>query len=274
MEHEQPHESSNHFCFGRDEIGHLTERCVMDRLEVMTRNEQELYSYRSFFTRRNRYRSSQELIVDPDWRASIVKWSYSVVDYFHLSREVVALSISIFDRFFATGICRPSSEMILLASIATLHIAIKLRESAIIRLSTLSWFGRGRFRESQIADMELRILMILRWCVNPPTTIAFVMHLLLLLPEISSNFRREILESSRFLSELAVADSFFITKRPSVVGMAAILNSLDECEIKMHQADAENYLNSISNAIAISHNDAEIMAVRQRLRLLAAVNGG
>ena len=99
------------------------------------------------------------------------------VDYFDLSREVVALSIllceypgpdsywylhllirnfliifkpyhihifyHLVDRFFATGTIRPSSDSVLLVSIATLHIAIKIRESAIIKLSTLSWFGRG-----------------------------------------------------------------------------------------------------------------------------------
>ena len=103
------------------------------------------------------------------------------VDYFDLSREVVALSIllsesrskflywylpssyylletelshniqpyhihifyQLVDRFFATGTIRPSSDSVLLVSIATLHIAIKIRESAIIKLSTLAWFGRG-----------------------------------------------------------------------------------------------------------------------------------
>jgi len=88
--------------------------------------------------------------------------SYNVVDYFDLSREVVALSLSLFDRFFATELCKPSSDLVLLTSIATLHIAIKMRESAIIKLSTLSWFGRGRFSERRIADTELIVLSTLR----------------------------------------------------------------------------------------------------------------
>jgi len=201
MENEQSDESSNHFCFSREEIGHLTKRCILDRLAVMTRNEREMYNYCRFLPSHDRQHSSlQKPIVDPDWRASIVKWSYNVVDYFDLSREVVALSMSLFDRFFATRICMPSSDLVLLASIATLHIAIKTRESAIIKLSTLSWFGRGRFSESRIAHMELLILTNLRWLVNPPTTIAFVMHLLLLLPGTNLDLKREILESSRFLA--------------------------------------------------------------------------
>ena len=42
------HESSYHFCFRSDEIGHLTHSCVIDRLAVMTKNEVEHYDYESF----------------------------------------------------------------------------------------------------------------------------------------------------------------------------------------------------------------------------------
>ena len=117
-----------------------------------------------------------------------------------MSRETIALSMSLFDRFFATRIIRPTSDLVLLSAIATLHIAIKFRESAIIKLSTLSWFGRGRFNESRIANMELLVLNNLGWLTNPPTAIAFVMHLFLLLPDMSLDIKRRVLESSRFLA--------------------------------------------------------------------------
>lgn len=190
MENEHSTESSNHFCFSRDEIGHLNHKSVTERLVAMTRNERELYRV-----------PSHDLIVDPDWRAHLAKWSYNVADYFDLSREVVALSMSLFDRFFATRMCAPSSDLCLLTSIATLHIAIKIRESAIIKLSTLSWIGRGKFSEKRIATQELLVLMNSRWLVNPPTAIAFIMHLLLLLPNnLNLDFKREILDSSRFMA--------------------------------------------------------------------------
>eukprot|EP00571_Detonula_confervacea_P009599 CAMPEP_0172316580 /NCGR_PEP_ID=MMETSP1058-20130122/28739_1 /TAXON_ID=83371 /ORGANISM="Detonula confervacea, Strain CCMP 353" /LENGTH=235 /DNA_ID=CAMNT_0013030921 /DNA_START=127 /DNA_END=833 /DNA_ORIENTATION=- len=221
------------------------------------------------------YIQTPMLIVDSEWRASIVKWSYNVVDYFDLSREVVALSMSLFDRFFATRICSPTSNLALLVSIATLHVAIKVRESAIIKLSTLSWFGRGKFSESRIAQTELLVLTNIRWLANPPTVIAFVMHLLLLLPDMSLVSKREIFESSRFLAELSVADSFFIAKLSSVTGLAAIINSLDECNIPtMSPAIRADYLNCVSGAIGISHHNSQILAAQRRLRLLSKANGG
>lgn len=49
--------------------------------------------------------------------------------------------------------------------------------------------------------MEFIILNSLRWTVNPPTGIAFVMHMILLLPDqLEIGPKREVLESSRFLT--------------------------------------------------------------------------
>jgi len=179
----------------------------------------------------------------------------------------------LFDRFFATKMCIPSSDLVLLTSIATLHIAIKIRESAIIKLSTLSWFGRGRFSESRIAAQEFLVLMNCEWLVNPPTAVAFVMHILLLLPDnLNLDFKREILDASRFMAELSVADSFFISKRSSVIGLAAISISLDQCRIKLPLIESNNYLKGVASAIGVSHNDAEILAAKRRLHLLSLAN--
>mmetsp|Transcript_30131 Transcript_30131/g.72819 ORF Transcript_30131/g.72819 Transcript_30131/m.72819 type:complete len:281 (+) Transcript_30131:90-932(+) len=271
------HESSNDFCLSRAECGNLTANCIVGRLAVMVRNEREIYSHDNFLPSHDGQISSAAphnpmSTVDSDWRASIVKWSYNVVDYFDLSREVVALSMACFDRFFATRITRPTSDLVLLASIATLHIAIKFRESAIIKVSTLAWFGRGRFNESRIANMELLVLNELRWLTNPPTVISFVMHLILLLPDMTLDTKRKVLESSRFLAELSVADSFFIAKPCSVTGLAAIINSLDECYATMPSTERSQYLNHISGVIGVRDND-EVLAAQRRLQLLSSVNG-
>ena len=101
MENEQQlqHESSTHFRFSRDECGNLRKQCIIDRLATMVENEQDIYNYNRFLSRHDDKQQTRNrnpmLIVDIEWRASIVKWSYNVVDYFDLSREVVALSMSL-----------------------------------------------------------------------------------------------------------------------------------------------------------------------------------
>ena len=105
------------------------------------------------------------------------------------------------DRYFAHMPNRKiRSNDVLLVSIATLHIAIKVRESTIIKSSTLAWFGRNKFSSSTITNIELKILLSLDWGCNPPTTIAFIMHFLLLLPDNMNRSKREIYETSSFMA--------------------------------------------------------------------------
>lgn len=282
--HSSPNEPSNHFRFSREETGHLTDRCIRGRLESMARSERDIYDYCHFLPSQHCKGPWLQLAVDPDWRASIVKWNYNVVDHFNLSREVVSLSMLLFDRFFATR-TMPNRDLVLLCSIATINIAIKTKESAVIKLSTLKWFGRERFSENQITCMELSVLFNCKWLVNPPTALAFVMHLLLLWdpPTLSAggrdsrdsvvlesvDLKMDILESSRFLCELSVTDSFFIARRSSAVGVAAIMNSLEKYELPLPP--------EVSSGIGIcledSITDDEILNVRQRLRLLSTANG-
>jgi hypothetical protein len=227
---------------------------------------------------------------------------YDVADYFNLSREVVALSMSLFDRFMATRTCEPSSDLIRLVSIATLHISIKMSESCCIKLSTLAQFGKGNVSEAQIIAMELLILTNVRWLANPPTAIAFVLHLVHLLPEMTSGSKRMVIESSRFLAgvyigelfficfqtntlssstacststypELSVADSYFIGTRSSIIGMAAVMHSIDECCTTMSPMVRTQYLNCISAVIGASHDIGEISTAQKRLRLLFIANG-
>ena len=77
MENEQ--ESSNTFGFSRDEIGHATKGCIKDRIAVMVQNERELYCYDRFLPplaagQQSPLPPNPMLMVDPDWRSSIVKW--------------------------------------------------------------------------------------------------------------------------------------------------------------------------------------------------------
>ena len=95
MEREQQsaHESSNHFCFSREECGHLKQRCVMDRLAVMVRNEQEMYDYDRFLPTQDRQHHASlhpnpVLIVDSEWRASIVKWVSCEIFDFNVIKDV------------------------------------------------------------------------------------------------------------------------------------------------------------------------------------------
>eukprot|EP00569_Conticribra_weissflogii_P003500 CAMPEP_0171340016 /NCGR_PEP_ID=MMETSP0878-20121228/8301_1 /TAXON_ID=67004 /ORGANISM="Thalassiosira weissflogii, Strain CCMP1336" /LENGTH=247 /DNA_ID=CAMNT_0011842017 /DNA_START=222 /DNA_END=965 /DNA_ORIENTATION=- len=245
----------------------------------MTQTER-VYAYHRFLPiDHNRNHTSAErstVSINHKWRASICKWSYNVTDYFDMSREVVAISMKLFDNYFATRRCVCDKGLILLASIATLHIAIKIRESVVIRLETLCRFGRGYFTPDQITRMELVVLTHLTWLVNPPTAIAFAAHMILLLPseKIDPGEREDLYESSRYLAELSVADSFFIDRAlPSVTAFASILISLEECVTTLSSEAKTEYLQFVKRKTGISDRQTgNVMNAKNRLRLLKACN--
>ena len=180
----QYHESR----IGGEIVGNLTRGCIISRLEVMRSQEQSTYSYRNYeppaFPHPTSRNNADESIphLNSSWREKICHWSFNVIDHFDLSREVVAVSMSLFDRFLATRGNRCNGSTALLASLTTLHIAIKVNEVRKIKLGTLANLSRGQFGPRHIEEMEWNVLTSLEWKIHPPTSMSFISHLLLLLP--------------------------------------------------------------------------------------------
>jgi hypothetical protein len=264
----------NHFCFGRDEIGNLTRKCIVDRLNVMSWKERTIYNYDRFVTTPH----DPMRRVNPEWRAQITKWSYGVVDHFHISRECVAVSMNLFDRYFANETDEVSIDAVLLVSCASLSIAIKLTEVEDLSLRALSRFSRGRFTPNQISDMEWKIVTDLDFSLNPPTVMSFAMHLLLLLPhEINERDRIELVESTRFAVELSVADSFFVGNKPapSIIAAAAIILSLQQSSLSQSTLSIMieiHYCDIILDQIGIDADDSRFKKSQHRLQLLLKNN--
>ena len=291
----QHHSSPNHFCFGRDEIGNLTHDCIVDRLKVMLWKENTIYNYDRFLTTTPASTGTAAndttatltpqhhdpmRRVNPEWRAQIATWSYSVVDHFHMARECVALSMNLFDRFFAheeEGVSK-NKDAVLLVSSATLSIAIKLMEVNDLSLKALARFSRGKYTPTQILDMEWKVTRSLDFYLNPPTVTSFAMHFLLLMPdEINERDRNEIVEYTRFVVELSVADSFFVGNKPapSIIAAAAIIISLQQCTLSQSTLSTLieiHYCDIILDQIGIGAADSRLKESRHRLQLLLENN--
>eukprot|EP00984_Skeletonema_dohrnii_P001127 scaffold349_cov157-Skeletonema_dohrnii-CCMP3373.AAC.13 len=293
--YKQHRSSPDHLCFGKDEIGNLTHDCIVERLNVMLWKENTIYNYDRFATTTpasaGAAASDAAAIatpqydpmrkVNPDWRAQITTWSYSVVDHFHMSRECVAVSMNLFDRYFAheKEDASKNKNAVLLVSCATLSIAIKLMEVNDLSLKALSRFSRGKYTPSQIFDMEWLIVASLDYYLNPPTVISFVMHLILLLPhEINERDRNELVEYITFAVELSVADSFFVGNKPapSIIAAAAIIVSLQQCgtlsQSFLSTIIEIQYCDIILEQIGIDASDSRLKESRHRLQLLLKNN--
>lgn len=174
---------------------------------------------------------TNETRIDAYCREQIVEWSFRVVDYFRIDREVVALSISFLDRFLAT--CRCDRTSFKLAATTTLNLAVKLLYPCKLGdLGILSDLSRGEFDMADVAEMENYVLRSLSWRLHPPTAIAFATLLLDYVfcdavLEISQTDLDDLYDVSSFFSDLAVCDYFFVTMKSSSIAIASILNALE-----------------------------------------------
>jgi len=169
--------------------------------------------------------------IDEYCREQIAEWSFRVVDYFRIDREVVAVSLSFLDRFLATHHC--DRTRFKLAATTTLHLAVKLLYPCkLADLGILSDLSRGEFDMKDVSKMESHILKALSWDLHPPTSMAFAsifldFYFASRIVSISSADLDDIYDVSSFFCELAVCDYSFVPLHASTVALAAILNALE-----------------------------------------------
>lgn len=169
--------------------------------------------------------------IDEYCREQIVEWSFRVVDYFRIDREVVAMSMSFLDRFLAR--CRCDRTSFKLAATTTLHLAVKLLYPCkLADLGILSDLSRGEFDMKDVCEMETHVLHALSWNLHPPTTVAFASILLdyffaSRVVHLSSADLDDIYDVSLFFCELSVCDYYFVQMRPSIIALSSILNALE-----------------------------------------------
>ena len=245
---------------------------LVDRLSTMRKQEETSYSYLSYFPGLDE--TGNRLNVA--WREKITHWSYNVVDHFDLSREMVAISMNLFDRFMATRENKCTGNMALLTSLTTLHLAIKLHDTKKIKITTLANLSRGQFGPAHIEEMEMIILNALGWAVHPPTAYSFISHLLLFLPqEAPTAVRKDLYELSRYLSELTVCDSFFVDQNTSTVALAAILNVMEDMSYtRLSAGIREKFLRDLSEKLGFNCREPAVSAARERIRAMVSTSMG
>jgi lipoyl(octanoyl) transferase len=199
------------------------------------------------------YLGGDDIILDSDgvtesWRRRLCEWIFEVVDHFGFDREVVSIALDYLDRtvsLTSEASNKPISKReFQLFAVASLYIAIKLHGETDgtegprlkLKITAFEELSRGLFKIETIEAMELRVLSMLKWRMNPPTAAQFVAHLLRLLPEWPSREYKysyqevasRIFDLAKYLTELSCfVSDFTFQSRPSTVAYASILCSID-----------------------------------------------
>lgn len=252
------------------------EDLLVSKVDAMRTRETSKYNYASYVRQpldQSLDVKSESVInirTDIGCREKICHWTYSVVDHFKLSRETVAISMDLFDRFLATQGNLCTSQSALLASLTTLYIAIKVNEKKNIKISTLVSLSRNQFTAKDIEAMEMKILQDVGFLVQAPTAVEFIGHLISFL-HADESLLHHICELSRYVAELSICDSFFVDQEKSAIALAAILNVLEDdvSYEKLPRIAREHFLHYITNRFNwFIDNAVSVNGCRDRLRHL------
>lgn len=247
---------------------------IVDRIEAMRKKGLEVYRCIDYLHAATMSevcngdtKTFREFVeIDDSCREQICEWTYRVVDFFDINREVVYVSTSYLDRFLSTVFC--DRRTFKLAATACLFLAVKVHEPRKIDLmGILSDLSRGEFSMDDVIKMEARILDALAWNLNPPTPACFVGHFLCLMPStVSVDVVRSLSALSSFFTELAVCDYYFVNQESCTIAMASILNSMEVICVKELSIKTRNlFLGNVKYHLDILPNSNDLRDVRKRL---------
>ena len=215
--------------------------------------------------------------VDEDCRVKMCEWCYQVVDFCKFRRETVGIGMSYLDRYLCSRKGRRSlsdRKEYQLVAMTCLYIAIKIHEPLEMETSLLADLSRGCYTEMEFANMEKKILEALVWRVSGPTPLAFAQNLMLFLPEsLHSSIRGAIFDYARHQTELAIADHSFVKIKPSVTGLAAILNAMEGMDYKLFPPMFfAKFINTVTKYTTIDIDEVEVIQVKLSMIMLNSLS--
>lgn len=169
-------------------------------------------------------------------------------------------AIQMLDRFLSKpNSCRHylnDHKQFQLLAVAALYVAIKTNEDVTLSSINIVEITRSTYTVKDIEATELILLQGLGWQTNAPTSLQMAQHLLSLLSphiNVEESAWSSISEETKFQTECAVRDYYLSTQTlPSVVGMAAVLNSVHAVLGEQTCADLMPYRWYLTKAINLN----------------------
>jgi hypothetical protein len=195
--------------------------------------ESQTYTCTDYLCESHNALNPLESSVNEECRVTMTEWCYQVIDYAKLHRETVTIAMRLLDRFLSCNThdakeVLASRNLYQLATMSALFIAIKTNERTIVTTTEFAQLSRGRFEASDVVRMESVILKDLEWRISAPTTHSFLRYIVAMLP---TDLQHTIVSSQVFTElcnfqlDLSAGDYSFVTEKPSVTAVAALLNA-------------------------------------------------
>ena len=234
-------------------------------------NDLTKFSESSTPTTLSRRRQSVEIEMISSWRHQMLDWAFQVAEIFGVDRDIVPSAFSILDRYLAIKLGGDedgpiSLEEFQLTSMVAMYIAIKnLVPVRKLTVETLIEMSQGFYSPDDITSMERDILSELDWHVNPPTMIDFCRTYMGMFAEpLVEPLANEVDAECQYIAELALDDSYFISKADSSVALATVLLAIQRVGVRSFQTNS--FLENLRGLVSIE--SADFGMTLQRLECL------
>jgi len=273
---------------------------IKDRLHVMRRQEETTYSCSDYLSiiatvkGCNTFspvspsssvpnQDKTALPIDEACRMKMSQWCFQVVDFAKFRRETVSIAMNLLDRFLCSHPfndaarkamnCRKAYQ---LASMTTLYMAIKVFEPITMEVAVFAQLSRGCYTRDEFISMEQSILSGLNWRMNGPTTMNFIELYLSALAENTSTMQKNIAKivpilwtRSKYQSELACLDYEFVSRRPSDIALAAIINSIRHVPTTIFsEMERSAYLSRLESLCQLSSQSIMVNTIAEKLAMM------
>jgi hypothetical protein len=170
-------------------------------------------------------RAQTELSFMSSWRNQMLDWASTVTQTYNVDRETIPVAFSIFDRYLAVELSSHEEpitrEDFQLFGMVSMYIAIKIlvpfRKLAV---ETLIDMSRGFYSAEDVTGTEQDILATLDWHLHPPIVMEYCRYFMRMFPD---ELPPEVEETCTYISEMALDDTYFISKPISLVALATML---------------------------------------------------
>jgi hypothetical protein len=158
-----------------------------------------------------------------------------VIDHYTFDRKIVSIGMHFFVRY--TSLTTKKDYVKLeLATATSLYLAMKLFGPKLSRNDNLLLnfvrMSNSRFNETQIVEMEMKMLNTFSWYVNPIVPQDFITYFVRILshinPSLDKSAQTKLIELSIYVIELIVFTPQFMDDKPSSLACAAMAIALKQ----------------------------------------------
>jgi len=197
----------------------------VDNPQLVVEYVNEIYAYMRFLETQQsiseEYLAPLKTTILPKMRAVLVDWLIQVHQQFNLLQETLYLTIAVLDRFLQVSANKVERKQLQLVGVAAMFIASKYEEMYAPEIGDFVYITDRAYTESQIREMEMKILDTLGFDLGRPLPLHFLRR-----NSKAGNVDALTHTMAKYVMELTLVEYKMAHLKPSLIAAAALALSL------------------------------------------------